>query len=140
MVDTNQHPQRVIKALVVEDDPASMNYLLFLLKKWHISAIPAFSGEEALEKISNEAIDILFLDINLGDSMSGIDLLTLLRLQDAFITVPAIAVTAYHRDKNLLIGAGFNALLTKPYNSKMLINILNKYLPDRDKIKNETDN
>jgi len=133
MVGTKRHQQRVIKALVVEDDPANMNYLLFLLKKRHISAIPAFSGEEALEKISNEAIDILLIDINLGDSMSRIDLLTLLRLQDAFKTVPAIAVTAYYQDEKSLTEAGFDALLFKPYNRKALINILNKYLPGHSK-------
>jgi len=129
MVDTNQHPQRVIKALVVEDDPANMNYILFMLKKLGITAISAFSGKEALEKISNAVIDILLLDINLGDSMSGIDLLTLLRQQDAFKTIPAIAVTAYHQDEKLFIKAGFNTLLTKPYSKEELKNVLNKYLP-----------
>ena len=125
-----QSQSPIMKALVVEDNIPIMNYLLFLLKKLNISAISANSGEEALEVLNNQHIDVMLLDISLGTQMSGIDLLHKLRKKEEYHNTPAVAVTAYYSGKSKeLIDSGFDQYLAKPFTQDQLKDILTQYIP-----------
>jgi len=119
-----------ITALVVEDNIPNMNYILLLLKKFKISAIQAYSGEDALQVINNRHIDIMFLDINLGVGMSGIDLLKKLREKKEYQDTPAVAVTAYYGDDKgkEFLDYSFDLYLAKPFNQDQLKDVLNMYV------------
>ena len=53
--------------LLVEDDTTILSGLSFCLEKENFKVLQANNGEEALNKIANNAIDLLLLDINLPD-------------------------------------------------------------------------
>ena len=77
----------------------------------------AVDGEGALAAVEAERPDAVLLDIHLGASISGEDVMRRLRASDAFASLPMIAVTAYGLpgDRERFLAAGFDAFVTKPY-------------------------
>lgn len=66
-----------IRAIIVEDEPAGMENLRWLLQKYcpEVKIIAACeSGEDAIKTIKRYFPDVVFLDIHLGD-MNGFDVL-----------------------------------------------------------------
>jgi len=124
-----QDGEEQLTFLVVEDNPANMNYLLFLLKKLNMEAVKASTGEEALNLVKNETVDGALLDINLGHGMSGIELMQTLRREERFAKIPMIAVTAYYGGglHEELLEQGFTDYLCKPFKFDELKEMLAKY-------------
>lgn len=117
------------KVLVVEDDYASRQYLLLLLKKLDYAAISAETGEEALKLMRDQSADIFLLDIALGAGISGLELGSILHEEDRFSQIPMVAVTAFTRDKlDTMDEAGFSDYMGKPYTIHQLKDLLEKYL------------
>lgn len=117
------------KVLVVEDDFASRQYLLLLLKKLNYLVLSAETGEEALELMQDESADIFLLDIALGAGINGLELGSILHKEERFSDVPMVAVTAFSRDKlETLKEAGFSEYMGKPYTFEQLKELLAKYL------------
>jgi len=114
--------------LVVEDDFASRQYLLLLLRKLEYLSIAAETGEEAIELMKDKSADIFLLDIALGPGISGIELGEVLKKEDRFEEVPMVAVTAFTRDKlDTLDEAGFSDYMAKPYTIVQLQQLLEKH-------------
>lgn len=115
--------------LVVEDDFASRQYLLLLLKKLEFQAHAAETGEMALQLMKENTADIMLLDIALGPGISGLELGASLKEDERFAETPMIAVTAFSKDKlATLHEAGFSDYLSKPYTIVQLKQMLEKYL------------
>ncbi len=115
--------------LVVEDDFASMQYLLLLLKKLNCKVYSAESGEAALELMEDKSVDIMLLDIALGAGISGIELGVKLKQKKIHAPTPMVAVTAFSEDKlKHMKAAGFSGYLPKPYTIEELKVTLKKYM------------
>jgi two-component system response regulator AtoC len=80
------------KVLVVDDERKMRRVLQMLLEKMEIASVAAESGEEALDCLARERVDLVLSDLRLP-GMSGIDLLARLRQSDP--DVPFIVLTAY---------------------------------------------
>ena len=115
-------------ALVVEDDFASRQYLLLLLRKLNYSSIAAETGEEAVELMKGKDADILLIDIALGPGISGLELGAILKKEARFSKVPMVAVTAFPKDELAKFDeAGFSDYMAKPYTIVQLKQLLEKY-------------
>ena len=115
--------------LVVEDDFASRQYLLLLLKKLEYTSLAAETGEQALELMKDKSVDIMLLDIALGPGISGLELGTALKQENRFEDTPMVAVTAFSKDKlQSLDQAGFADYMSKPYTIVQLKELLERYL------------
>ncbi len=115
--------------LVVEDDFASRQYLLLLLRKLEYLSIAAETGEEALELMKKKNADIFLLDIALGAGINGLELGKILKKEDRFAEVPMVAVTAFSKEKLVsLDDAGFSDYMAKPYTIVQLKQLLEKHL------------
>ena len=70
------------------------------------------------------------LDIHLGASISGEDVMRRVRDSQAFADLPMIAVTAYGLpgDRERFLAAGFDAYLTKPYTRQALLDAVDQVL------------
>jgi CheY-like chemotaxis protein len=117
-----------MKLLVVEDNPANMAYIMFMLNKLNVEVLKAASGEEALTLIEKVQIKGGLLDIHLGDGMSGITLMEKIRKIEGYTELPLIAVTAFYAGEmsKELIKKGFNDYLAKPYKFDQLLEILKR--------------
>lgn len=109
----------MVTILIVEDDE-----MVRLLTKTHLApeykVLEASNGEEALEILAHEHIDLLIVDIQMP-KMNGYELMHLLR--DSGDLRPAIMLTAMNTfaHKKEGFASGVDDFLTKPINYEELI-------------------
>ncbi len=129
VINEHQSSQNPKTILLVEDDIAQATYMSILLKKLKVKVIIANSGKEALRNIKNKNIDGMMFDILLGEEMSGIDLLEILRKKASYNKTPAIAVSAYYttRQKQEFIDCGFADYIPKPITFAQVEGALKQY-------------
>lgn len=114
------------KVLLVEDDSFNALLLKTILNKWGIKADKTDNGFQAIEKLKEQAYDLILTDIHMP-GMSGMQLLKEVRgLAPDKASVPVVAVTAnaMRNDLNRYLQQGMNAYLLKPYSEKDLMQLL----------------
>lgn len=105
--------------LVVEDDKQISNFICYTLKNDGYSYIAANTGQDALNKLISEPIDIMLLDLGLPD-FDGIDVLKKVR---EWSEMPIIVVSARDQDKEKAnaLDSGADDYLTKPFSATELM-------------------
>ena len=107
--------------LVVDDQPVNVKLIAAYLEKDY-EIIPAYSGEEALEKVRTDKPDIVLLDIMMP-GISGYEVCERIKQQDTTRFIPVVMITALSglEDKIKGIEVGADDFLTKPINNIELI-------------------
>jgi CheY-like chemotaxis protein len=120
------------KILVVEDDPQSMRLIEMILKAKNYALLRATDGEKALEVARREKPDLIVMDIRLP-KLDGLEVTRRLRADPAFPRTPIIAVTAFAMkgDEEKGLEAGCNVYLSKPINTRGLVEIVARMLTPR---------
>jgi len=129
-----------VKALIVEDDPQTLEAILLIFKlRWpELEPLSTSQGSEAALIVEKEAPDIVILDLGLPD-MSGLEALKEIR---AFSDVPLVIITA--RDdptshiKGLELGA--DDYITKPFDPGILLARIKNVLAHARAQNNQTSN
>ncbi len=126
----NKSPKKRLTVLVVEDNPAQLEYIAYLLKMYGLNIIVASDGESAQKVLDGLKIDCALLDIHLGQGMNGIELMQILRKNPKYSNIPIISVTAYYTsdNKESFIDQGFTDFITKPFDHNQLNKALNDHL------------
>ncbi len=118
---------RMRSVLVVEDNPAMQSLMKRMLKTAY-EVETASCVDEALRMAQERPFDALVLDIHLGETRTGIDLLQLLRQMPAYREVPAVACTAYIGKRASALEAGFDEYVDKPFTKAQLHEALARVL------------
>ncbi len=127
------------KICLVEDEISLNNLIKSYMEKEGYDVIQFYKGNDALEYIGKEKIDLWVLDIMLGDSVSGYDLIKKIRSLDK--NVPVIFTSARDQDLDKILGLelGSDDYIAKPYSPKELMlrinNILKRVYTNSNKIK-----
>ena len=105
--------------LVVEDDRKLSNFICFSLKNEGFPCTAASTGQEALNWIIANPIDIMLLDLGLPD-FDGIEIIRRLRM---WSEMPIIVVSARDQDKEKAkaLDSGADDYLTKPFSAMELM-------------------
>jgi adenylate cyclase len=108
--------------LVVDDTPQNIKVLDAILSPRGYRVVTAQSGAEALQKVHDEAPDLVLLDI-LMPGMSGYEVTQRLRDHPVTRVLPIVMVTALgaQEEKVKAIEAGADDFLTKPVNQLELL-------------------
>ena len=106
--------------LVVDDNESNLDMILAILKAYDV--IPATSGQEALDLVQEESVDLLLLDI-LMPGMDGYSVCRNLKNYPGTRDIPIIFITAKTDEESIekaydLGGADF---VTKPFKPKELL-------------------
>lgn len=117
------------RVLVVDDDQGVLAMTRAILDATGFKAIPATSGEQAIQiyqQSINEgsAIELVLLDLTLPGGMNGLETLASLREIDEHVQV--IATSGYF-DESAAQGArrrGFVGILPKPYTAERLMKLV----------------
>ncbi len=121
------------RVLIVEDDPNSIEYMSEILSTTGLNCLYASTGEEAMQIVHNTpSIELVLMDIQLPDT-SGLLLTRIIKNENPKLIV--IAQTAYSSPSDVeeSIKAGCSGHISKPINSKKLMDILDEYLIEKKK-------
>ncbi|MGI6424024.1 MAG: response regulator [Tepidanaerobacteraceae bacterium] len=116
--------------LCIEDDLINQEIMESIIIKKGYKYLAAYDGNEALEILKNNRIDLILMDIQMP-GLNGYELTRIIRnKENKKKNVPIIAMTAYamHEDREKCIQAGMDDYISKPLDIDKLYNILDGYL------------
>jgi two-component system KDP operon response regulator KdpE len=107
------------RILVVDDEPQIRRVMRVALSGATYMVADARSGEEALEKLREEKVDLVLLDVNLP-GIGGIETCRAIRERS---DVPVIMLTVRNssRDAVAALDAGADDYVTKPFSMEVLL-------------------
>jgi two-component system, OmpR family, KDP operon response regulator KdpE len=107
------------RILVVDDDPQIRRVLRTTLIAQGYEVIDSRSGDEALERVRSEKLDLVILDMNMP-GMNGIETCRLIR-SGSDIAIIMLTVRDSEADKVEALDAGADDYVTKPFGSPELL-------------------
>ncbi len=115
------------KILIVEDNKINQMITRKILEKHKVICDVADNGTIAIEKVQNNAFDLILMDIHMP-GISGIE--ATIEIRKFNTEIPIIALTAVTLDENLdeFYLNGFNDIIPKPYKTEEFFLKINKYL------------
>ena len=127
--ETETDGTRGRKVLVVEDSSTTRKVISITLGQRGYEIIEARDGLEALSRLNEEKPDLILLDIILP-KMDGYKILSIIKSNAVFKDIPVIMLTSrdgfMHKMKGKLAGSA--AYLTKPFDPKVLVETIERYI------------
>ena len=133
-------------ALVVDDEPAQLEYVSAILDDHRMNTISASNGIEAMDKIKETKPDVIILDIMMP-GQSGLKFFHNLEMKKEYNDIPVIIVSgassvtgvdfksiiydksfADRKKKVFGVDAAPNAFLEKPVEPEELIETISKFI------------
>lgn len=105
--------------LVVDDEPQLRRAMRATLADLGYSVLEAKSGEEALEKLREDAPDLILLDMNMP-GIGGLETCRAIR-ETSEVPIIVLSVRNTERDKVQALDAGADDYVTKPYGIQELL-------------------
>ncbi len=107
------------RLLVVDDDADMRQMMTQFLRQNGFIALPAQSEDEILTHLENGRIDLILLDVMLGNE-NGVDICANLRREQ---DIPIILVSALSADHQRMAGyeVGADDYIAKPFNPQLLL-------------------
>jgi CheY-like chemotaxis protein len=120
------------RILIIEDNSANMELMIFLLKSFGYQPVLAFDGQSGIDLAHSTRPALIICDVNLP-GLSGVGVVRSLKNSANLRTVPVIAVTSMtmHGDEGRILKAGFDGYIGKPFDPLMLRRVLAAHLDGR---------
>jgi CheY-like chemotaxis protein len=109
------------RILIAEDRPGSRELIATVLSSAGYEVLEAVDGQDALEKASQNDVDLILLDLQMP-KIDGFGVLASLRRDRRFQSTPIVALTAsaMPSDRERALAAGFSSYIAKPVDLKFL--------------------
>ncbi len=122
-----------VRALIVEDNPATQVVAAAMLRRLGIRADKAATGREAVEAVERVPYDVILMDCQMPE-MDGYEAARRIRTleqRDGRVRVPMIAMTAnvLKGERDRCLGAGMDDFLPKPVRVPELSAALERWVP-----------
>jgi two-component system cell cycle response regulator len=128
---TTSHSRSAIVAriLIIEDNPANIELMSFLLGAYGHTPLSAADGPRGVAAARSERPDLIACDVNLP-GMDGFAVLAALKTEPQLAGVPILAVTALAMagDREKLLAAGFDGYISKPIEPESFVAELEAFL------------
>ncbi len=115
--------------LIVDDEPAWLQILSYILKRKGYGVHVAASATIALETLKTSKLDLIVSDVRMPD-MNGFDFLDQVKHTRKNSHTPFVFVTAIddYESRKTAQSLGATDYLTKPFNEDEVVRILSKYV------------
>jgi signal transduction histidine kinase/ActR/RegA family two-component response regulator len=110
------------RVLLVDDNPVNRKVVRLFMGAFGATFVEASNGEEALERLREEAFDLVLLDVHMP-VMDGKETIKQIRASSApWRDIPVIALTAdaMSGDRERYLGMGMTDYISKPIDSREL--------------------
>ena len=121
------------KILIVDDEPSIIVPVQFLMEQNGYDVMVAFSGEEAMEIITDKKVDLILLDIMLP-VIDGFEVCQRVRENPQWNKIKIILLTALGSDANVEKGLalGADAYITKPFSNVDIVEQVKELLENSE--------
>ncbi len=110
----------MLKILVAEDDPSTSKLLCAILKLNGYDPVPARDGEEALDIMDHQHIDLMISDVMMP-KMDGFELTKIIRESGSMLPIIMLTAKALPEDKRTGFLVGTDDYMVKPPDRQELI-------------------
>lgn len=113
-----------VKALICEDNKLTQRLLEVVLQKMDFEVLSAIDGDQAINFLKSEKIDLLITDINMPYN-NGLEVIEYLRKSNKK-KVPVIIISNINLEESKVHAKelGADNYITKPFDPKELIDII----------------
>ncbi|HEX2958547.1 MAG TPA: response regulator [Chitinispirillaceae bacterium] len=120
------------KVLIIDDSHDTLDILEIMLYK-EFEILTSLNGFDGLKKAEEESPDLIITDIMMP-VMDGIRFFNNLKKQSKTAEIPVIAITSFLKKitKRSLLNIGFDAVVSKPFERKAIIDAVNKAIQKKD--------
>ncbi|WP_027002229.1 response regulator [Hugenholtzia roseola] len=124
------------RILIVDDDIRNVFVITSALENHEAEIFEALNGQEALNVLEEEEIDLILMDIMMP-IMDGYETIKNIRKDERIKHIPIIAVTAkaLKEDRDKCIEAGADDYMTKPIDYNLLLKLVREQLERLQKAK-----
>ncbi|OUD10613.1 two-component system response regulator [Marivivens niveibacter] len=122
------HP---FKALIVDDATTVRMYHRSLVEEAGWATVEAENGVEAMEKVLDQPVDLMFVDVNMP-IMDGYAFIKTARASEKVGQIPIVMISteAQKIDRDKAFEAGANHYLVKPASPQDIANLLTLLSPE----------
>ena len=117
------------RILIIEDNPANLDLMTYLLKAFGHTPLTAQDGKEGVEAARQGEPDLIICDVQLP-KMDGYEVARWLKSHPYLRTVPLVAVTALAMvgDRDKMLASGFDGYIAKPISPETFVGEVEKFL------------
>jgi two-component system, sensor histidine kinase and response regulator len=121
------HGVRPLQILLAEDNPVNQMTATTMLEKLGHAVVVADNGRQAMDKISEQKFDVVFMDVQMPE-MDGVTATGEIRKREQVTGrhIPIVAMTAHAMkgDKEKCLEAGMDDYVSKPIRRKDLADVI----------------
>ncbi|NJD39314.1 MAG: response regulator [Geobacter sp.] len=120
--------EKIPHILVVDDSPLNLNTVCLLLERIGCRASGAASGEQALQLLREQPVDLVLMDCMMPD-MDGYEATRRIRNGDSTSAIPVVALSARIDPacRALCREVGMDDFIEKPINRQRLVAVLKRW-------------
>jgi len=117
------------RILVIEDNPANLDLMTYLLTAFGHTPLTAHDGEEGLQAAQRELPDLIICDMQLP-TLDGYEVARWLKSHPDLRAIPLVAVTALAMvgDRDKVLAAGFDGYIAKPIDPETFVGQVERFL------------
>jgi two-component system, cell cycle response regulator len=117
------------RILLIEDNPANLELMSYLLSAFGHAPLVAVDGAEGLEAVRRETPDLVVCDVQLP-TMDGCEIARRIKSTPVLCSIPLVAVTALAMvgDREKVMAAGFDGYIAKPINPETFVREIEVFL------------
>jgi CheY-like chemotaxis protein len=118
------------RILIIEDNPANLELMNYLLLAFGHNTLTACDGDEGLDVVQRESPDLIICDVELP-GINGLEIARRLKSDLDLRWIPLVAVTAFAMvgDSERILTAGFDGYIPKPIAPETFVQQVESFLP-----------
>lgn len=116
-----------IKVLIADDNAINRRIVSHMMQKRNAEVFFAVNGQEAVDNVRDQPIDVLILDLNMP-VMDGFEAAKAIREElNSFVPIIACTASIDSDDNKRCLEYGMNACISKPYDNDILCEMVLKF-------------
>lgn len=121
--------------LVIEDKELNRKVVRIVLEAEGYIILEATTAEETLQILDAKTPDLILMDIALPEGVDGEELTRQIKTDQRWSHIPILALTAaaMKGDRERILEAGCDDYISKPINTRVLVDLVSKYAGDSGK-------